>query len=95
VHCCDCGTGNAKTNTGKNHGNRIKKDANEEAESNNGTAKKNAEGRTRGEEEVGGKDCEREDKTTCDLVDRCVDILEGIVAETGNKTNESMTESGC
>ena len=92
MHCCNAGTCNAEANTQDSHGDSIEEDTDKEAESNDGAAEEDAEGRARGEEEAGSEDCEGEDKATCDLVDRCIDILEGIVARTGMKAKYSMSK---
>jgi len=91
MYCGDSRTGDAEANTQKGHGNRIEEDTNEKAKRHYGAAEQDTQGRPRGEEEVGSKDGEGKDEPTCDLVDRCIDVLEGIVAETGGWAQESMS----
>lgn len=75
-------TGYAERDTDKRYACTVEEDPGEEAQGDNGACDKDHDGGTGVQEEVGGENGEWENHTSSDLVERRVDVGEGVVGET-------------
>ena len=85
MNCSDGRARYAKTHTNEGERCAIQEDTDEESKGNDSTAGKNAKRGSRLEGNEGHADSERKDKTTSDLVERCIDVFQSVIAETMDK----------
>lgn len=77
----DRGARDTETDADEREGRPVEEDADEEAEGDEPAAEEDAQRRARVQEDEGRADREGEDHAARDLVERGIDVLEGIVAE--------------
>ena len=85
MNCGDGGARYSETHTNKGEWCAIQEDPNEESKGNESTTEKNAKRGTGLEDREGYSNGEWKDETTSDLIERCIDVFQSVIAETVDK----------